>query len=165
MAKGKGKNTVETVTELCAPIAENMGLEIWDVRFEKEGSSWFLRVFVDKEGGVTIDDCENFSRAIDPVLDEKDPIDQSYYLEVSSPGIDRELVKPQHFMQYLESVVDVKTIRPVNGVREFTGVLKQYSPEGALVETQNGEMLFNKTETAYIKLNIDNYLGGNEEDE
>ena len=93
-----GKDSIAVVCEkLAQPIADQMNLSIWDVRYEKEGSGWFLRFFIDKEGGVTIDDCENFSRAVDPVLDKEDPIDQSYCLEVSSPGVERELKKPEHF--------------------------------------------------------------------
>ena len=94
-------NTVEVVTALAKPVVEQMGLQLWDVRFEKEGASWYLRIFIDKEGGVTIDDCENLSRAMDQILDDADPISQSYYLEVSSPGIGRDLVRPWHFQRYL----------------------------------------------------------------
>lgn len=84
-AKGKGGNTVAAVWEIAAPIAEQLGLSIWDIRFQKEGVSWYLRIYIDKEGGVGITDCENFSRAVDGPLDDADPIEQSYYLEVSSP--------------------------------------------------------------------------------
>ncbi|MFA9380476.1 MAG: ribosome maturation factor RimP [Acetanaerobacterium sp.] len=167
MAKRKHKSTVEITTEICAPVAQRMGLTIWDIRFEKEGASWFLRIYIDKESGVTIGDCEAMSVAIDGLLDEADPIEQSYYLEVSSPGIDRELVKPWHFEQYIGSVVDVRTIRPVNGTRDFIGRLEGYEDDAARVTLLNGEhTVFLKNETAYIRLNIDEIdFGGIDEDE
>ena len=97
MAGNKKGNTVEIVTDIVKPVIEEMGLTLWDVRFEKEGAGWYLRVFIDKEGGVDINDCENVSRATDPLIDEADPITQAYYYEVSSPGIGRALVRPWHF--------------------------------------------------------------------
>ena len=96
MASGK-KSTVDIVTDLVRPITDEMGLDLWDVRFEKEGSVWYLRVFLDKPEGVNIDDCEAVSRRLSPLLDEVDPIAQSYTLEVSSPGIGRDLRRPEHF--------------------------------------------------------------------
>lgn len=96
MASGK-KNTVGIVTDLVRPITDELGLDLWDVRFEKEGSTWYLRIFLDKEEGVNIDDCENVSRRLSPILDETDPIVQSYTLEVSSPGIGRDPAPPGAF--------------------------------------------------------------------
>ena len=90
----KGGNTVSKVAALAKPIAEELGLSLWDVRFVKEGAQYYLRIFIDKEGGVSVDDCERMSRAIDKPLDELDPIEQSYILEVCSPGIERELSRP-----------------------------------------------------------------------
>ena len=101
--KGKGGNTVAAVWEIAAPVAEQLGLSIWDIRFQKEGVSWYLRIYIDKEGGVGITDCENFSRAVDGPLDEADPIEQSYYLEVSSPGVERQLTRDEHFKKYIGS--------------------------------------------------------------
>ncbi len=112
LATSKKPNTVEVVTALAKPVVEQMGLQLWDVRFEKEGASWYLRIFIDKEGGVTIDDCENLSRAMDQILDDADPISQSYYFEVSSPGIGRDLVRPWHFQRYLGQDVQVKAHSP-----------------------------------------------------
>ena len=100
MPKGKGGNVVQAVWQIAEPIARELGLEIWDIRFLKEGADWFLRIFIDKEGGIDISDCENMSRAIDKPLDEADPIEQSYCLEVSSPGVERDLVRPEHFERY-----------------------------------------------------------------
>ena len=104
-----------------------MGLRLWDVRFEKEGSGWYLRYFIDKPGGVCIDDCERFSRAVDPLLDEADPIEQSYCLEVSSPGVERELTRPWHFEENLGRPVTARLISPRGGVREFSGTLLRYA--------------------------------------
>jgi transcriptional regulator with GAF, ATPase, and Fis domain len=87
----KHGNTAQICRELALPVAEKFGLELWDVRFEKEGSEWYLRFFIDKDG-LTIEDCENFSRAVEPILDQADPIEQHYCLEVSSPGIERKLL-------------------------------------------------------------------------
>ncbi|MBR6736670.1 MAG: ribosome maturation factor RimP [Oscillospiraceae bacterium] len=152
MAKEK-KNTIAIAEELAAPILSEMGLELWDVRFEKEGSGWFLRYFIDKPGGVDINDCEKFSRAVDPLLDEADPIDQSYCLEVSSPGVERELVRPRHFEENIGKQVTVRLIRASNGVREFVGTLKGYADGVATVVTEEGdEKNVAKNEVAFIRL-------------
>ena len=151
--KGKGGNTVETVRQIAEPIAESLGLELWDVRFVKEGVSWYLRIFIDKEGGVGIEDCENMSRAIDAPLDEADPIEQSYCLEVSSPGLERELVRDAHFEKYKGEKIKVRFIRPQNGKRDFNGVLEDYDGKNITLRLENGEGLcFEKKEASYIKL-------------
>ena len=103
---GKG-NTVSRVTEIITPYAHQLGLEIWDVRFAKEGTDWYLRIFIDKDGGISIDDCVDLTHAITKPLDEADPISQSYTLEVSSPGVERELTADAHFEKYIGSNVMV----------------------------------------------------------
>ena len=108
-----GKNTVERIADIIKPFADELGLDIWDVRFVKEGSQWYLRVFIDKDGGVSVDDCVNLTRAVTKPLDEADPIKQSYMLEVSSPGIERELVKDEHFEKFVGSSIILRTIRPI----------------------------------------------------
>ena len=155
MANSKGKNTVSAVEELAAPIAESLGLRIWDVRYLKEGSQWYLRVFIDKDGGVDINDCENMSRAIDEPLDRLDPIDGEYILEVSSPGIERELIKPEHFLQFIGADIMVKMIRPIDGVgKEFKGVLTAFDDGMVTVTDHSGEntVTISKKDAAYIKL-------------
>ena len=154
MAKTKGNNTVAEVTSLVQPIVESMGLELWDVRYVKEGAGWYLRIFIDKEEGVTIDDCEAVTRAIDEPLDRLDPIESSYCLEVSSPGIERELVLERHFDKFLGAPVMVKMIRPMeNGVREFKGTLVGHDKENASIVLENGaEAVIKKKDTVYIKL-------------
>ncbi len=153
MAKGKGGNTVAAVWEVAAPIAEKLGLDIWDIRFVKEGADWFLRIFIDKDGGVSIEDCENMSRAIDKPLDEADPIEQSYCLEVSSPGIERELVRDAHFEACKGEKIKVKLIRAVDGKREFNGILEDFDGHAITLRLEDGgAMVFEKKETSYIKL-------------
>ena len=107
---GKG-NTVSKVYEIVSPFAKELGLEIWDIRFVKEGTDWYLRIFIDKQGGVSIDDCVDLTHAVTKPLDDADPISQSYLLEVSSPGVERELVTDAHFEKYIGSDVMLRLIR------------------------------------------------------
>jgi len=154
MPRGKGKNTVETVREIVAPFAEELGLDIWDIRFVKEGADWFLRIFIDKVGSVSIDDCVNFSHAIDKPLDDADPIEQSYCLEVSSPGLERELTRPEHFIKCLGKSVLVRLIRPIDGQRDFEGILEIYDEGNITVKTGDEEgFTFTKKEASWVKLN------------
>ena len=141
--KGKGGNTVAAVWEIAAPVAEQLGLSIWDIRFQKEGVSWYLRIYIDKEGGVGITDCENFSRAVDGPLDEADPIEQSYYLEVSSPGVERQLTRDEHFKKYIGSPVMVRLIRPRDGERD--GMITVTREDGSGI-------CFEKKEVSSVKL-------------
>lgn len=155
MAKNKGGNTVKAVWELVEPIVEQFGLTLWDVRFVKEGADWFLRVFIDKDQGVNIQDCENVSRAIDKPLDQLDVIEQAYCLEVSSPGIERELIRDEHFQAYIGADVMVKMIRPIEGIgKEFSGVLTAYAQDGATITDHSGEnetIIYIK-DTVWVKL-------------
>ena len=149
----KGGNTVAVVRELAKPIAEELGLEIWDVRFLKEGSQWYLRIFIDKEGGVSIDDCVDFTHAVNKPLDEADPIEQAYCLEVSSPGIERELVRDEHFQKSIGKKIMLKTIRPVDGEREFKGILEAFDGAAVTVKVNDESgKVFTVKETAWIKL-------------
>lgn len=149
----KGGNTVKTVWEIVEPLAQELGLRIWDIRFLKEGSSWYLRVFIDKDGGVSIDDCVNLSHAIDKPLDEKDPIEQAYFLEVSSPGVERELVRDEHFISNIGEKIKVKMIRPVEGKREFSGILSDYTDGSITISCEDGSgFTFVKKEASWIKL-------------
>ena len=158
MAKGKGGNTVNAVWEIAEPIAEELGLVIWDIRFVKEGADWFLRIFIDKDGGVGITDCENMSRAIDKPLDEADPIEQSYCLEVSSPGLERELTRESHFEACKGEKIKVKMIRAIDGVREFSGILESSEGMSIVLRLEDGSaMNIEKKETSYIKLDDFNF--------
>lgn len=154
MAQSKGSNIAESVKAIAEPIAESFGVRIWDVRFLKEGAEWYLRIFIDKEQGVNITDCENVSRAIDPILDEKDFISQNYILEVSSPGLERELVRDEHFEEYVGKDVKVRLIRPMEGLgKEFCGVLKSVEGAELTIEDYSGEnqVTVNKKDTAWVK--------------
>ncbi len=119
-------SAAERVYALIKETVESQGVELWDVRFLKEGASWYLRVFIDKEEGITIDDCTDVSHAIDPVIDEADPIDKSYYLEVCSPGIERELIRPEHFEKMIGQIVKLKLYKAIDGVKEFKGELLSF---------------------------------------
>lgn len=154
------KNTAAIAEELAAPILEEMGLQLWDVIYEKEGSGWYLRYYVDKEGGIDINSCEAFSRAISDVLDEADPIDGSYTLEVSSPGIERALTRDRHFEALMGQQLLVRLIRPVEGVRDFIGTLTDYR-DGTLtlLLDEKTEMNVERGETAFIRLYND-FSGG-----
>lgn len=149
---GKG-NTVSKVCDIVTPYAKELGLEIWDIRFVKEGTDWYLRIFIDKDGGVSIDDCVDLTHAITKPLDEADPISQSYLLEVSSPGIERELITDAHFEKYIGSPVMIRLIRAIEKVRDFKGKLVKYDSGDITIELENGEELnFNKKEASYVKL-------------
>ena len=153
MAKKKSGNTADAVTQLVQPIVESLGLRLWDVRLVKEGAALYLRIFIDKDEGVSIDDCEAVSRAIDEPLDELDPVDGEYCLEVCSPGIERELIKDEHFEQFIGADVMVKMIRPLPETgKEFKGVLKSADKHTCTIETQQGEITFNIKESVWVKL-------------
>ncbi|MGN0550300.1 MAG: ribosome maturation factor RimP [Acutalibacteraceae bacterium] len=154
MAKSKGGNTVDTVWKICEPIINGLGLSLWDVRFVKEGAGWFLRLFIDKDGGVTIEDCEKVSRAVDKPLDNADPIEQAYCLEVSSPGIERELIRDFHFERFIGADIMVKMIRPLPVLgKEFCGILKAADKHTVTVwDGTENEVTINKKDTVWIKL-------------
>ena len=154
MAKGNGgKNTVRTVEQLVRPVVEGMGLRLWDVRFEKEGPDWFLRIFIDRDTPLDTDTCEAVSRAIDPVIDAADPIDQSYYMEVGSPGLGRRLTREEHYAALAGQKIAARLIRPdEQGRRELEGILQ--GCEGGIVtlETPAGPVQFARTAASFVKL-------------
>lgn len=158
--KKKGINTVEFVTELARPLADKLGLTLWDVNFVKEGADWYLRLFIDKPQGISIDDCVNMTHEISPILDKEDPISQEYTLEVSSPGINRKLIKPQHFKAFLESPVKVKLIRPMeNGSREIEGILIDVQDNGdfEVIIEEDTTVTFTKKECSSVILLDDDF--------
>ncbi|MFT9055526.1 MAG: ribosome maturation factor RimP [Ethanoligenens sp.] len=160
-----GKNVVSKVEKIALPIAETLSLSVWDIEYVKEGASWFLRIYIDKEGGVNIEDCEAFSRAIDGPLDDADIIAQQYYLEVSSPGIERDLKKETHFQAFIGKKIRVRFIRPLDdGRRECEGTLAAYTDGVLTLEAPEGEMQIQKAQTAFVKAVDDAewITGGNE---
>ncbi|MEG0540699.1 MAG: ribosome maturation factor RimP [Angelakisella sp.] len=147
------KTTVEMAAELATGLLTEMGLTLWDVTFAKEGSVWILRYLVDKEGGIDINACEEFSRSIDKLLDEADPIDKSYTLEVSSPGVERELTQDWHYEHCKGELIHVRLIRPVEGVRDFVGVLTGYDGTTITMELDDEtEMELSRSEAAFVRL-------------
>lgn len=148
------KNTVSLVWDIAEPLAEELGLILWDVLFEKEGANYYLRIIIDKEGGVGIDDCVNMSHALDEPLDEADVIDRHYNLQVSSPGIERKLTRGFHFDYAMGEKVIVRLIRPYENKREFKGVLIDCSQDGAVTIEFDDEttMTAEKKEIAFVKL-------------
>lgn len=143
------KNTAAAVKGIAVPLAEKMGLRIWDVAFRKEGPDWHLTIFIDKDGGVGIGDCENFSRAIDPILDELDPTDHQYYLIVSSPGLGRALKTDEHLERYVGNKINIRLIRPdEDKKRDHSGVLTAFDSETV---TLDGEQTIMRRDAASIK--------------
>lgn len=129
MAKN-AKSVAETVRELAEPVAEEIGCWIWDVEYVKEGARRVLRITIDSEEGITIDDCEKLHRAMDPILDEADPIEEAYYLEVSSPGVERELRTAEHLYACEGWNVEVKLYAPINNSKLYRGVLLECAENG-----------------------------------
>ena len=144
----------ELTAGLAAPIVEAAGCSLWDVEYVKEAGEWFLRIYIDKEGGVSINDCEAVSRPLSDALDEADPIEGSYTLEVSSAGADRVLKKPEHFAQFTGSEVDVKLYRAREGRKELTGALKAYENGDVTVELPGGDVTLEKKDVAQVRLHV-----------
>ena len=140
--------------QLAAPIAAANGCGIWDVEYVKEAGSWYLRVYLDHPEGVTIDHCEAVSRALDVKLDEVDPIEGSYVLEVSSPGADRVLRKPEHFERFMGQKIEVRLYRPRDGAKSLVGELKGYNQGDVTVQTAKEEVTVPKQDIAQVRLYI-----------
>ena len=145
----------EIVAELAAPAVEQAGCELWDVEYVREAGTWFLRLYLDKEGGVDIMDCENVSRVVSDLLDEADPIEGSYTIEVSSAGAERVLKRPGDFERFMGSAVLVKLYKNKDGRKEFAGHLAGYE-DGAITLTVGKQTLtFQKDEVAMCRLRIE----------
>ena len=142
----------DKVSAIAKPIVEEEGCSLWDVEYVREAGSWYLRIYIDKVGGVDIDDCERISRRLDPVLDEADPIPDSYVFEVGSAGIERELKRPGDFEAFLGSDVEVRLYQPVNGQKSFVGTLVGYDNGTTTIEIGGKTLSFNKTQTAQVRL-------------
>ena len=145
----------DQVTEFAKPVVESFGCKLWDVEYVREGSERYLRIYIDKDGGVDIDDCEKIHRAIDPILDEKDPITESYHFEVSSAGLERALKRPGDFEQFMGSAVLVKLYRPRNGLKEIPGFLRGYEDGKITVEAGKETIMFQKSEVALVRLRVE----------
>ncbi len=141
--------------ELVTPIIEENNFELVDVEYVKEGSNYYLRVYADKEGGITIDDCVLISRALNEKLDEDDFIEDAYILEVSSPGLGRPLKKDKDFLRSIGDVVEIKLYKGRNGIKEFEGELISYEDETVTIATEEEEISFKKNEIALVRLAFD----------
>lgn len=144
----------EQVEALARPVVEDEGCSLWDVEYVREAGSWYLRIYIDKEGGVSIDDCERVSRRLDPILDEADPIPDSYVFEVGSAGAERELKRPGDFEQFMGSEVEVKLYQPVDGSKSFVGELQDYDNGAVTVLSGKTERRFEKAQVAQVRLHV-----------
>ena len=145
----------ELVAQFAQPVVEAHGCQLWDVEYVREGSDYFLRLYLDKDGGVDITDCEAISRAMDPILDEKDPISTSYIFEVCSAGLERALKRPSDFQRFMGSAITVKLYRPRNGLKEIPCVLTGCE-DGKITVTAGKETItFEKSEVALVRLRVE----------
>ena len=141
--------------ELLAPIAQNAGVKIYDVEYVKEGSDYYLRAYIDKEGGVNIDDCETVSRALSDALDKEDFIVDAYILEVSSPGLGRTLKKDRHLEYSLGEEVEIKLYKPLDGSKDFEGKLESYDKDNLTISTPDQNFTFSRKDIAVVRLKLD----------
>lgn len=146
------KQIEQIVMSIAQPIAQDMGVYVVDIEFKKESKDWFLRIYIDKDGGVSIDDCEQLSRRFSDEIDKTDPIEQNYCLEVSSPGADRKLQKEREFLYYLGRNVDVKLYQAIDGNKKFSGVLKSFSDKTAVIDCGGKLMEVAQNQAVYIRL-------------
>lgn len=144
----------EVAASLAAPIVAEHQCQLWDVVYEKEAGTWYLRIFIDKEGGVSTQDCEAISRPLSDRLDEVDPIEGSYTLEVGSAGLDRPLRKPEHFAQMMGQEVEVRLYRPVNGSKYYVGILAGYEHGDVTLTLPDGPATFFQKDVAQVKLYV-----------
>ncbi len=144
----------QKVYELALPVAERQGVEIWDLEYIREAGQWFLRIYIDKNAGIGIEDCERFSREMDPILDEADPISESYVFEVSSAGAERELKRPSDFERFIGSRVEVKLYKGLDGRKEYVGMLKAYNDGAVTIDLAGKDVTFEKDTVAHVRLRI-----------
>ena len=145
----------EIVAGFARPVVEEKGCSLWDVEYVREGSDYFLRLYIDKEGGVDINDCEKVHRAVDPLLDEHDPIAESYHFEVCSAGLERALKRPGDFERFMGNPIMVKLYRPHNGLKEVPGILRGYEDGRITVEAGKETITFEKSQVALVRLRVE----------
>lgn len=138
--------------EFLMPILEKKGLSLWDVVFEKEGKEYYLSAYIDKPGGITVNDCEEVSREMNEILDREDYIKENYTFLVSSPGLDRPLKRERDFMNSIGRQVEIKTYKAIDGYKEFTGTLVAYDKDTVTVDEGDGERVFNRKDISMIRL-------------
>ena len=145
----------QLVESFAKPVVEALGCSLCDVEYVREGSERFLRLYIDKDGGVDIEDCEKIHRAVDPLLDEHDPIAESYHFEVCSAGLERVLKRPGDFARFMDSAVLVKLYRPRNGLKEIPGILRGYEEGKVTLEAGKETIIFEKSEVALVRLRVE----------
>ena len=145
----------EQVAEFAKPVVESFGCELWDVEYVREGAERYLRLYIDREGGVDIDHCEKIHRAVDPILDEKDPIAENYHFEVCSAGLERPLKRPSDFARFMGDPILVKLYRPRKGLKELPCVLRGYEEGRVTVEAGKETITFEKSEVALVRLRVE----------
>ena len=155
MKEGMCVKITEQVTQFAQPVVEANGCKLWDVEYVREGSERYLRLYIDKDGGVDIDDCERVHRAVDPILDEKDPIAESYHFEVCSAGLERVLKRPSDFEQFMGSSILIKLYRPRNGLKEIPATLQGYEDGRITAQTGKETLTFEKSEVALVRLRVE----------
>ena len=144
----------EAVANLAKGVVEAEGCSLWDVEYAREAGSYYLRVYIDKPGGVSINDCEAISRTLDKLLDEADPIPDSYIFEVASAGAERELKHPSDFEAFLGSEVEVRTYKPINGQKAFVGTLEKYEDGAVTLSSGKKQIRLEKQDIALVKLHV-----------
>ena len=150
------KKVTEIVRELAEPVVKENGCELWDVEYVREAGQWFLRLYLDKDGGVDILDCEAISRKVSDLLDEADPIESSYTFEVSSAGLERQLKRPSDFERFMGEKILLKTYKPIAGRKEYAGILAGYDSGSVLVDMGSGDPLwFEEKDIALVRLRVE----------
>ena len=146
----------DTVAQLALPFVESAGCSLWDVEYVKEGGTWYLRAYIDKEGGITVNDCEAVAREMNEILDKEDFVEDSYVFEVSSPGLGRPLKKEKDYVRSMGKEVEIRTYRAINREKEFYGILSAYDENTVTIKTEDEtEMTFEKSDIALIRLAFD----------
>lgn len=151
----KRESIAQKTEALLEPILEEFGFELWDVEYVKEGADYYLRAYIDKEGGITIDDCVDVSRKLSDALDEDEFIEDAYILEVSSPGLGRQIKKDRELTRSIGKGIEVKTYKPIDSCKEFEGILKAFDKGSITLETASGELVLTREAIAVMKLMFD----------
>ena len=151
----QAKEVEALITAMVEPLLQDTGLTLVDVEYVKEAGNWYLRGYIDKPGGITVNDCETVSRAFSDKLDENDFIEDSYIMEISSPGLDRPLKKEKDFERNMGKLVEIRTYRPIEKQKEFCGILTAYDSNSVTIDEDGTERVFDKKDTALIRLAIE----------
>lgn len=145
----------DVVAELLTPVINELGYDVWDIEYVREAAEWFLRITIDSPKGIDIDDCEKVHRTIDPILDEADPIEDAYRLEVSSPGLERDIRTDRHFLACIGEKIVCKLFTKLDGRKEYTGVLKEYENKQIVLDTEEGEVRIDRKLASKVRTYFD----------